>query len=157
MINIFVHLDNPLPTFCSLEYQISERLSQKLLHVTKNAQLKMLALLNGCRISSDHLTESYEHVAFITTDTALYLIKSNYGWLMEKFEYEIQVAQEQPMTNLIEIDDVTDTSFTIHYLDEINNRTELWRCIFETNSCLDSTFKAIAQSWEVLFQVPLGS
>lgn len=76
---------------------------------------------------------------------------------MEKFEHELQVAQEQPMTNLIEIDDITDTSFTIHYLDEINNRTELWRCTFETNSCLDSTFKAIAQSWEVLFQVPLGS
>lgn len=117
----------------------------------------MLAILNSCRITSDHLNETYEHVAFITTDSYLYLTTSKYGWLMEKFDYVLDIAQSQLMTNLVDIDNVTDTSFTINFLDEINNRTELWECTFETNSSLDSTFKAIAQSWEEYFKVPLAN
>lgn len=96
-------------------------------------------------------------MAFITTDTHLYLTTSKYGWLMEKFDIDPQVAQVHPMTDLVAIDNITDTSFTINFLDEINNQTYLWKCTFETNSCLDSTFKAIAQSWEEYFKVPLAN
>lgn len=125
--------------------------------MTGNAQLKMLAILNRCQITSDHLNETYDYVAFITTDSYLYLTTSKYGWLMDKFSIEPEIAQEQLMTNLVDIDNVTENSFTINFLDEINNRTELWQCTFETNSCLDSTFKAIAQSWEEYFKVPLAN
>lgn len=151
------HLDNPLPQYCTLEYQISERLSQKLLTITNNVQFKMLAILNECKITSDDINETLEYVTFITTETNLYVSTSKYGWLMEKSDQNVEIAQTQLMTNLVDVNNITETSFCINFLDEINDRTELWKCSFETKSCLDSTFNAIAQSWEKLFQVPLAN
>lgn len=149
--------DNPLPCYCTLEYQISERLSQKLLQVTENMQLKMLTILNECKIISDHLNETYECVAFITVDTQLYLTTSKYGWLMDKIDQPIKVAQSQPMTDLVSVDNITDISFTMSFYDEFLKRHEAWDCTFETKASLDSTFAAIAQSWEKLFRVPLAN
>lgn len=132
-------------------------MSQKLLAITSNVQFKMLAILNECKITSEDFNETLEYVAFITTETNLYVTTSKYGWLMEKSDHNVAIAQSQLMSNLVDVDNITETSFCINFLDEINDRTDLWKCSFETNSCLDSTFNAIAQSWEKLFQVPLAN
>lgn len=158
----FPSADNPLPCYSSLEYQISERLSQKLLHVTDNVQLKMLAILNQCAILCDtHLavdaSETHDLVAIIVTETNLYLTSSKYGWLAEKLDQNIELINTQLMTNVVGVDPVDDHTFLINFLDEIENRDEVWKCKFETKSSLDSTFNAIAQSWEKLFQVPLAN
>lgn len=114
----------------------------------------MLTILNECQITSEDLNETLPFVTFITTETHLYVTSSKYGWLSNQ---NIAIAQSQLMTNLVDIDNITDTSFSINFLDEINDRTALWKCTFETKGSLDSTFSAIAQSWEKLFQVPLAN
>lgn len=150
--------DNPLPCYCTLEYQISERISQKLLQITNNEQLKMLAILNNCKVISDDLNETYEYSALIITDEKLYLTTSKYGWLADKLDMDIEIARTQLMSNAVGgVDNITDNSFTINFLDDIESRDETWQCTFETNACLESTFNAIAQSWEKLFQVPLAN
>lgn len=150
--------DNPLPGYCDLEYQISERISQKLLQITENVQLKMFAILSRCKIVEDDDSETYcEHGAFIVTDTHLYLTTAKYAWLMDKTERSVEVARAELMTDLVEVDNVSGTTFAITFLDEIHNQKQVWHCAFETDSCLQNTLAAIAQSWEKLFKVPLIS
>lgn len=140
-----------------MEYQISERLSQKLLHITDGVQLKMLAILHQCTITCDDTHETHDLVAIIVTETNLYLTSSKYGWLADKLEQNIELSNTQLMTNVVGVDPIDEHTFLINFLDEIENHDEMWKCKFETKSSLDSTFNAIAQSWEKLFQVPLAN
>lgn len=117
----------------------------------------MLAVLSKCQVISDQLNETYEYAAFIVTDSNLYLTNGKYGWLMDKFDLDIEVIQSQAITNLVEVEDKTEESMTMNFLDEIQDRNESWKCTFETDASLHSTFTAIAQSWERVFQVPLGN
>lgn len=148
--------DNPLPGDCDLEYQISERISQKLLQITDNMQLKMLSILNYCKII-DHkdITTTHEYTAFIITDDNLYMTKSKYGWLIKKLERNIEVAQTQKIQDLVSYDRIDDTTFALNFLDETRDREEKWECKFETNSCLENTLESLKTPWEKLFKVPL--
>lgn len=149
--------DNPLPCYSSLEYKISERLSQKLLRITDNAQLKMLAILNQCEISGRTAVESHELAAMVITESSLYLTTSKYGWLADKLDQGVELASTQPITNIADVAQENDLIFVIKYFNENDNEESSWKCTFETPSSRDSTFQAIAQSWEKYFQVPLGS
>lgn len=157
--------DNPLPGYCDLEYQISERISQKLLQITNNEQLKMLSILNHCKIiidgsdDNDHkdIATTHEYAAFVLTDSNLYVTKSKYGWLIEKLDRNIEVAQTQKMQDLVSVEHIDDTTFIITFLDEINSREEKWECKFETSSCLQNTFETLKTPWEKIFEVPLGN
>lgn len=145
-----------MPDCCDLEYQISERFSQKLLQVTSNVQPRMLAILAHCKIIDyNDITTTYEYAAFIMTDSDVYVTKSDYGWLMERLDRIIDVAQTQSIRDLVHIDHIDDTTFAINFLDETNDREEKWECKFETSSCLQNTFATIKTPWEKLFKVPL--
>lgn len=118
----------------------------------------MFAILNRCKITENDDSETlFEQAAFIVTDTHLYLTTAKYAWLMDKSECPIETARTELMTDLVEVDNVNDTSFSITFLDEIHNQKQAWHCAFETDSCLQNTLAAIAQSWEKLFKVPLIS
>lgn len=142
--------------YCDLEYQISERISQKLLQITDNVQLKMLTILNYCKII-DHndTTTTHEYAAFILTDSNLYLTTPKYGWLVEKLDRRIDVAQTQKMTDLVDVELVDETTFNISFLDEIRDQKENWECKFETSTCLQNVFETLGASWEKIFKVPL--
>lgn len=158
-----IFADNPLPGYCDLEYQISERISQKLLQITNNVQLKMLSILNNCEIiidgsaDNDHkeITTTHEYAAFIITDFNLYVTKSNYGWLIEKLDRDIEVARARKMQDLVNVENVDDKTFIITFLDEIKNVEEKWKCKFDTSSCLQNTFETLKAPWEKIFGVPL--
>lgn len=150
--------ENPLPSYCDLEYQISERISQKLLQVTDNVQLKMFTILNRCIVTNNDDTNTiYGFSAFIITDTQLYLTTAKYGWLIDKLDQNIDVMKSQLMSDLVDVEKIDGTTFIISFLDEIRDRKEKWECTFETNACLQDTFAPIADSWEKLFKVPLAN
>lgn len=120
----------------------------------------MLAVLNQCKvIDEDETIDDIIHpfAALIITDSCLYLTKSTYAWLMEKCDRHIDLQQTQSMIDLVEVENIDETSFLIHFLDEISGHNEKWECNFETSACLQSTYDAIAQSWEKLFEVPLAN
>lgn len=117
----------------------------------------MLAILSQVTITIDDTQETHALVAIIITETKLYLTTSKYGWLADKLQQNIELVNTQLMTNIVGVDPVDDHTFLINFLDETENRDEIWKCKFETNASLDSTFNAIAQSWEKLFQVPFAN
>lgn len=125
----------------------------------------MLSILSYCKIivdgsaDNDHtdITTKHEYAAFILTDSKLYVTKPNYGWLIEKLDRNIDVAQSQKMQDLMNVEHINDTTFIITFLDEINSREEKWECQFETNSCLQNTYETLKTPWEKIFEVPLGN
>lgn len=118
----------------------------------------MLAILNQCIITDNNdFDTAHEFTAIIITDTKLHVTTSKYSWLMDKTERSIEVARSQLMTDLVDVEHIDETTFIITFLDEIREQKEKWHCVFETNSCLQNTFAAIAQSWEKLFKVPLSN
>lgn len=147
-----------MPVYCDLEYQISERISQKLLHITNNVQLKMFTILKYCKITDhDDANTTHEYAAFILTDTNLYVTTIKYGWLAEKLDRSIEVARSQPMTDLVDVEHIDENTFNISFLDETQDQKENWECKFETDSSLQNTFETLATSWEKLFKVPLAN
>lgn len=143
--------------YCTLEYQISERLSQKLLKTTNNAQLKMLAILENCETSMDDTTTSRDLVGLIITEEELFLICPTHQWLSDKNDVEIVTLQRQLMSNLVEVEKPDSATLRISFLDENQDKCELWTCSFIEDTCLDSTMNAISVSWEKLFGVPLAN
>lgn len=149
--------DNPLPMYCTLEYQISERLSQKLLKTTGNAQLKMLAILDNCETSIDETNTTLGLVGLIITEKELFLLCPTHQWLSDKHDVEIVTLQKQFMDNLVEVEKLDNKTLKINFLDENQDKCELWTCSFIEDTCLESTMNAISISWEKLFGVPLAN
>ncbi|XP_037024517.1 serine/threonine-protein kinase 11-interacting protein isoform X2 [Bradysia coprophila] len=147
--------NNPLPMYCTLEYQISERLSQKLLKTTNNAQLKMLAILENCETSLDDASTSHGLVGLIITESELFLICPTHQWLSDRCDVDIVTVKKQFMNNLVEVEKHVPATLKINFLDENTDKCELWTCGFIEDTCLESTMNAISISWEKLFGVPL--
>lgn len=116
----------------------------------------MLSILNSCKITDyKDISTLHEFAAFIITDSNLYVTKPKYGWLIEKLDRDIEVAEMQKMRDLVSVDSIDERTFVINFLDETNDREEKWECKFETSTCLKSTFDTIKTPWEKLFEVPL--
>lgn len=116
----------------------------------------MLTILNCCKITDHNGTSTtHEFAAFILTDSNLYVTTPKYGWLIEKLDRRIDVAQIQKMTDLVDVEHIDETTFNISFLDEICDQKENWECKFETSVSLQNTFETLAASWEKLFKVPL--
>lgn len=147
-----------MPIYCDLEYQISERISQKLLQITDNVQLKMFTILTHCKIIDENATSTiHEYAAFILTDSTLYVTKPRYGWLIEKLDLSIDVAQMQVMTDLVHFEKIDENTFVISFQDDVHDKKSKWECKFETSTCLQNTYETLASSWESIFEVPLAN
>ncbi|KAJ6649830.1 Serine/threonine-protein kinase 11-interacting protein [Pseudolycoriella hygida] len=149
--------NNPLPMYCTLEYQISEKYSQKLMRTTNQAQLKMLAILENCETTIDDVNCAHGLAGLIITEEELFLICPAHQWLSDRNDVEIVVLQKQLMNNLVEVEKLDNTTLRINFLLENQDKCELWTCRFIEDTCLDSTMNAISISWEKLFGVPLAS
>lgn len=149
-------LDNPLPDWCTLEYQVDETLALNLLTVASNEPLKMLAILNTLTITADDKENTRKLVGLIVTENHLRILPSIDLWLnTDRLTTPIECQFTQLMSNLVDIEMLSDQEVRINYLDETNDTCELWCCKFETADSASSTLNAIDQSWSKLFGVPL--
>lgn len=112
----------------------------------------MLAILTACDVTVDEQKTRQQLVGMIVTETDLYL--TLYNSSIED-DLEMVCYQHQQMSNLVDVERVDDRNCRINFLDENQDRCEMWTCAFETDTCADSTMSAISQSWEKLFGVPL--
>ncbi|XP_053961303.1 uncharacterized protein LOC128865206 isoform X1 [Anastrepha ludens] len=148
--------NNSLPSQCELKYQPSVELLKRLNTAVRDEQLKMCAMLNGCIVTCGQAKRSLSTCTLLTTDTHLCISSSKFDWLTtSESDAEIEICLTQLMSNLVEVEHVDANTFTINYLDETQDQSELWQCAFETKENANSCLNAIAQSWEKLFGVPL--
>lgn len=154
------NLDNSLPSTCDLQYQPNELLIKRLNSAVMDEQLNMCSVLNCCEITCENAKRTFNVCCLLTTDSRLYLSSTKVGWLSTTDDHDnddIELCITQFMSNLVEVEHCTDNVFIINFLDETQDKCELWKCTFETSENANSCLNAIAQSWEKLFGVPLIS
>lgn len=166
----FVIADNAVPTTCELLYQPSEILTKRLNAAVVDEKLNMCSILSGCEITCENAKRSFSICCLLTTDTRLYLSSQMLGWLsasnyenqLQPYENgaadegdDIELCVTQFISNLVEVEHCSDNVFIINFLDETQDKCELWKCTFETAENASTCVNTIAQSWEKLFGVPL--
>lgn len=145
-----------MPATCKLETQMSEDLHQKLLRAVDKSPIKILAIYKTVEVSYEEIKNVQKFGCLIVTDSHLYLTKSDFSWTFENQKHEIQIFAKQPMTNLVQLDTASDsTAFVLNFMDESEDRTELWKFEFESKSCVESSLKLLDDIWSKLFGVSL--
>lgn len=97
----------------------------------------------------------------LATASQLYISgKGQFSWLSAKkldsspppFEFNLI----QPMSNLVDVDQVADQQYVISFIDETQNKCEIWQLHFETQSSAECCLNAVGQEWERLFGLPFS-
>lgn len=151
---MYVFTDNPLPEYCTFDYQPSELLTNKLSKATGGELVKILMVLNFCDVLSDDVLQSVQLCTLLLTDSHLYLA-ADIKWLNENSKYQIEAKYTQLMTNLVELEDIHSLSCRLNFMDEQEDKYETWRMDFATVTAKESAVSTICNSWEKIFGVPL--
>lgn len=140
---------------------------QKLLKITDQSDVKCLSIIQSCTTSLASATASdpsqdvpkakTEVAALLVTADAIHLTTS-FGWLCENIAdkmFSNRATMSQPMTNLVELENVTLSTFTLSFMDELENTIEKWRFVFESYPRIAATLETIDDIWRKIFSVPL--
>mgnify|MGYP003465741356 CR=1 FL=1 len=144
----------------------SQALNTNLMRITDNHELKYLSIFKTCNTSicsaqdADTLEgtplKSLNYGMMLVTTEAIHLV-TNFKWLSDNAE--VVVTSEdiltQPMTNLVELDNLTNSSFTLNFMDELENTIEKWRFTYESYSQISKSLEAIDAIWMEIFKMPL--
>lgn len=135
--------------------------------ITNKSELRSLAIFQSCATSISSATESESAddapkkniscgAIFVTVD-AIHLT-TNFQWLCDNTNIKSStngMSLMQPMSNLVELENVTKTSFTLSFMDELENTIEKWRFVFESYPRILSVLTTIDEIWQKIFCVPL--
>lgn len=142
------------------------------MRITQQNELQSMAIFLSCKtsigssIASD--TDTYDELpqisvergTLIVTNEAI-ILTTNFQWLCDNINDKtinnnLAVTLTQPMSNLVELEDVTDTTFTLSFMDEVESTIEKWRLVFDSSFLrIASTLKTIDSIWQKIFCVPL--
>lgn len=143
-----------MPDSCSLDYTISENLIDKIAKLGGSSKIKMVCVLNECLITLDGNSIILKKHLCVVTETNIILVE-HFNWISDDLDEEINSINSQVMSNLVEVEELNTKSFSLNFLDEIEEKCELWNLTFETDTATSSTLNSIAECWEKLFGVPL--
>lgn len=146
--------DNSLPDSCSLDYTISENITAKITKLGGSSKIQMLCVLNECDKTLDGKSVSLKKLICVVTETNIILVQ-HFNWISDDLKDEIVSHSSQMMSNLVEVEQLSNKSFSLNFLDDIEEKCELWIIQFQTEACMSSTLNSIAECWEKLFGVPL--
>lgn len=151
---ILFFADNPLPEYCTIDYQPSELLTGKLNMAAAGEIVKILMVINFCDVLSDDVLQSVQLSTLLLTDNHFYLA-ADIKWLNENSKYQIESKYTQLMTNLVELEEINNLSCRLNFMDEQEDKYETWRIDFATVTAKESAVTTVCHSWEKIFGVPL--
>ncbi|KPU73709.1 uncharacterized protein Dana_GF15590, isoform B [Drosophila ananassae] len=152
--------DNPLPGQCKLSQQPSPALSNYL-QAIEAEPVKICALLPRCQWTCGQEQQSFEPCMLLTTATHLYISgKGKFAWLSSKkldsSPPPLEFSLTQPMSNLVDVDQISEQQYVVNFIDETQNKCEIWQLHFETPTSAECCLNAVGQEWERLFGVPFS-
>ncbi|KAH8297884.1 hypothetical protein KR018_000081 [Drosophila ironensis] len=146
--------DNPLSAQCTLSPLPSPAIS-KCLEAIESDAVKMCAMLPRCQWSCNQEKKSFQACLLLTTESHLYLAgNGKFQWLLAPSPPPMEFSLSQPMSNLVDMERISGQEYVIKFIDETQNRCEIWRLHFETQASAESCLNAVGQDWERLFGVP---
>lgn len=118
--------------------------------------LEICSVLNGCQWVRGQDKRSFDLCTLFATDSQLHIAgNGKFNWLSSKNEQsQVEFSLTQQMSNLVEVERISDCKYNINFLDETENQCELWKLQFETESNAECCLQVIGKSWELLFGVP---
>ncbi|XP_023174986.2 serine/threonine-protein kinase 11-interacting protein isoform X2 [Drosophila hydei] len=152
---LFYLAENPLPKECEVIQHPSNEVIQRLSSLVAEP-IKICAILSGCQWTSGQEEGHFELCTLITTDSQLHIAgNGKFNWMASNEERQppIELSLTQQMSNLVEVDRLTDIEYNVNFLDETENKSEVWHLQFETLSNAELCLNAIGKSWEELFGV----
>lgn len=143
----------------------SKVIGNRLMSIAKHNQIKYLSVFIGCKIylssSTETSTDSEEaapirtlsYGAMLVTNEAIHLI-TNFKWLCENSDQNCEVLT-QPITNLVELDNLTNSSFTLIFMNELESTIEKWRFSYDSYVRICKTLHEIDDIWKQIFSLSL--
>lgn len=147
--------------------KLSELTRQKLMKLTDGHELKCLALFQSCVTSMNSATGTDPSqdepklkvdVGILIVTTESIHLTTNFHWLCENIGDKMlsnRVTITQPMSNLVELENVTKTTFTLCFMDELENTLEKWNLVVDSYPRIARTLECIDEIWQKIFCVPL--
>lgn len=143
----------------------SKVIEDRLLIIGNHNQIKYLSTYTACNISQSSSSEASADseeaklikdlqcgVMFVTNE-AIHLL-TNFKWLCENYDQNCD-AITQPITNLVELDNFTNSSFTLIFMNELENTIEKWKFSYDSYSRICKTLCAIDEIWRQIFSLSL--
>lgn len=161
-----------LLTFCLfldqqiiIETSLPTSMNEKLMKIgNNNEDIKTMAAFKTCQImvsqsdntSIANIPKKIMYFGALSVSENSLILNTNFNWLCDKNSIDMEVIN-QPMTNLVELENVTESSFVLSFMDETDNTIEKWQFTFESRQRIFETLTIIGKIWEELFCVPLIS
>ncbi|KAH8342734.1 hypothetical protein KR084_003187 [Drosophila pseudotakahashii] len=149
---------NPLPEQCELIFQPSITLSNQLQTIASEP-VKMCSLLPSCQCICEEEKNTLEPCLLLITESHLCISgNGNFSWLSNKIpdKSNQKLSLNQPLSNLVGVERVTDQNYVINFIDETQNKCEMWQLLFETHTNAACCLNVIGKEWEQLFGVPFS-
>ncbi|KAH8404882.1 hypothetical protein KR222_008971 [Zaprionus bogoriensis] len=149
--------ENPPTSDCEVIEQPLEVVAERL-NTLISDPLKVCAVLSGCEWICGQEKRTFDVCTLFATDSQLHIAgNGKFNWLtMRQEQLQLELSLTQQMSNLVEVERITDCEFNVNFLDETENQCELWQLRFETPSSAECCLQAIGKSWELLFGVPFS-
>lgn len=87
-------------------------------------------------------------------------ITSSFEWICDNISEQTfanHLIMKQPISNLVDLENLTDSSFTLNFIDELEDTLEKWKFTFESNSQIFHLLKSIDDIWQKIFCISLLS
>ncbi|XP_049531914.1 serine/threonine-protein kinase 11-interacting protein isoform X2 [Anopheles darlingi] len=146
--------ENPLPPYCTLDYQPSDLLNSKLKKAANGDAVKMVMIVNFCDVLSNDELQSVQLSTLVITAKHLMLVPE-IRWINESSAYPVVPKFTQLVIDIVELEEMNDLSCRLHYANEQEDKEETWSLIFATATAKESTVNTICQLWENFFGVPM--
>lgn len=85
-------------------------------------------------------------------------VTSSFEWICENVSektFANHFTMQQPISNLVDVENLTDSSFTFNFIDELEDTLEKWKFTFESNSQIIHLLKSIDDIWQKIFCISL--
>jgi hypothetical protein len=143
----------------------SKVINDRLMTITKHNQIRYMSIFIACKISLSSSTESstdsneatpirtLSYGTMLVTNEAIHLL-TNFKWLSEENHQSCEILT-QPITNLVELDNLTNSSYTLIFMNELENTIEKWRFSYDSYSRICKTLYEIDEIWKQIFSLSL--
>ncbi|KAL5282214.1 STK11IP family protein [Megaselia abdita] len=151
----FLMTKQKLPYGCRL---YRDECLEKLKSGTDKSDIEMLTIINNVGIVNDKIATNFDTTVLYLTNDNLFLMDptTDFHWLIPNYKYNLTSnIASQSLTNLVEINNVSDNRFSLCFLEETLNKLEVWDCMFETKGSMEYCLLKIDNSWSALFGVSL--
>lgn len=121
-------------------------------------ELLMVAPFKGLtKIVNENAQGVEKRSALVVTNRKFAVLSGNWMWLLEgRAKDRPEVLFQLSLTDMIELEEgKKETDFVLNFMDEQENRHELWCLEFETKHTAQRVLDAIKGPWEKAFNQPL--